>query len=460
MRIFITFLFCCFFTFSYGQKQGELKKIWVEFADKANSQYAIDQPEQFLSNRAIQRRVKQGISIDSSDFPVSLIYLDSLKELGATIHSTSKWLNAASVLVNKEDLAKIEACTFVKSTKYVGKHLNKFLLLRREDKLRDSLPEVFLMNNYYGHAEGQIRMLNGDFLHEKGYKGLNIWIAVLDGGFSNLDIMPFFDSLRTNNRLLNNRDFVDEDDYVFESSSHGSQVLSTMAANYPGLMVGTAPDATYTCLKTEDTRGEYLIEECNWVAALEYADSLGVDVINSSLGYTTFSDPTMNYKYPNLDGKTGIATKAACMAGAKGMIVVNSAGNEGDSEWKHIDVPADAENILTVGAIKDNLERASFSSIGPAADGRIKPEVVALGQRVATASIYGAKVNHSRGTSFSSPIIAGLVAALWQAFPNATNKEIMQAIIQSSSQVDRPDNELGYGIPDFRLAFQLLQSRQ
>lgn len=460
MRILYTLILCCFFTFSFSQNRGELKKIWVEFADKASPVYTIDQPEKFLSKRAIDRRHRQNIAIDSTDLPVKIEYLRALESLGATVHSTSKWLNAASVLVDAEMEKKIVALDFVKSTKYVGKHLTKFLLLRREDKLRDSLPEVFTMDNYYGHAEEQIKMLNGDFLHDEGFTGKGIWIAVLDGGFSNVDIMPFFDSLRANNRLILHRDFVNNDDFVYESSSHGSQVLSTMAANYPGLMVGTAPDATYVCLKTEDTRGEYLIEECNWVAGLEYADSLGVDVVNSSLGYTTFSDANMNYAYENLNGKIGIATCAASLAGQKGMIVVNSAGNEGDSEWKYIDVPADAENILAVGAVKSNLKRASFSSIGPAADGRIKPEIVALGQRVATASVYGAKVNHSRGTSFSSPIIAGMVAALWQAFPNLTNQEIMQAIIQSSSQIDSPDNELGYGIPDFRMAYQFLKMKQ
>lgn len=460
MRIILTSLFCCFFTFSFGQNKEELKKIWIEFVDKANTKYAIDAPETFLSPRAIQRRQRQNLTIDSTDLPVNVTYLDSLVSLGAKIHSTSKWLNAASVLVSDEKAKEIEQLSFVKSTKYVGKNLTKFILLRREDKVRDSLPEVMLMENYYGHAEAQIKMLNGDFLHNEGYKGKGIWIAVLDGGFSNVDIMPFFDSLRTNNRLIFSKDFVDGDDFVYESSAHGSEVMSTMAANYPGLMVGTAPEATYICLKTEDTRGEYLIEECNWVAGLEYADSLGVDVVNSSLGYTTFSDSKMNYAYENLDGKTGIATRAASLAGQKGMIVVNSAGNEGDGKWKHIDVPADAENILTVGAVKFSGERASFSSIGPAADGRIKPEVVALGQRTATASAYGTKVNHSRGTSFSSPIIAGMVAALWQAFPNKTNKEIIEAVIQSSSQIDSPDNELGYGIPDFRLAYQLLKSRE
>jgi len=460
MRILLTTLFCCFFTFSFSQNKEEVRKIWVAFVDKASPAFSIDEPETFLSPRAIQRRQRQSIAIDSTDFPVNPIYLDSLKTLGATIHSTSKWLNAVSIIVSNSMEKKIEQLDFVQSTKYVGKNLNKFLLLRREDKVRDSLPEVFLMENDYGHAEAQIKMLNGDFLHNQGFKGKGIWIAVLDGGFSNVDIMPFFDSLRINNRLIFQKDFVDGDDFVYESSSHGSKVLSTMAANYPGLMVGTAPDATYICLKTEDTRGEYLIEECNWVAGLEYADSLGVDVVNSSLGYTTFSDSAMDYAYENLDGKTGIATRAATFASQKGMIVVNSAGNEGDGKWKHIDIPADAENILTVGAVKSNGQRASFSSIGPASDGRIKPEVVALGQRAATASVYGAKVNHSRGTSFSSPIIAGMVAALWQAFPNQTNQEIMQAIIQSSSQVDTPDNELGYGIPDFRLAYQLLKSKQ
>lgn len=459
MRIFSTFLFCFLVTFSFSQNGEELKKIWIELTDKDNSGYSIQQPEIFLSQRALLRRQKQNISIDATDLPVSMAYLDSLTRAGAKILTTSRWLNAVSVLVNAKNLKKIESFPFVKSTKYVGKNLTKLILLRKDNKMRDSLPDVFLLENYYGHAEEQIKMLKGEFLHQQGFKGEGIWIAVLDGGFSNMDIMPFFDSLRTHSRLIFPYDFVDGDQYVCETSSHGSEVLSTMAANYPGLMVGTAPDATYICLKTEDTRGEYLIEECNWVAALEYADSLGVDIVNSSLGYTTFSDKEMDYNYKNLDGKTAIATRAATIASQKGMIIVNSAGNEGNSDWKYIDVPADAEHILTVGAVNSHKERAGFSSIGPASDGRIKPEVVALGKRVATASIYGPKVNHSQGTSFSSPIIAGLAASLWQAFPERTNLEIMQAIIQSGSQTDRPDNELGYGIPDFRLAYQLLKSK-
>jgi len=460
MRIITTLLFCFVFTFSYSQKQENLKTIWVEFADKAKSPYTIDQPQQFLSERALQRRKNQGIEIDSTDLPVSPFYLDSLVVLGAAIHNTSKWLNAVSIKIPKSLEDQIDSLSFVKKTRYVGKPIGSFKFVQRQNRKRDSLPEVFLLENHYGHAERQIRMLKGDFLHQNGFSGIGKWIAVLDGGFSNIDIMPFFDSLRINNRLVFNRDFVEQDTFVYESSSHGTEVLSTMAANYPRLMVGTAPGAVYTCLKTEDTRSEYLIEECNWVAAMEYADSLGVDIANSSLGYTTFSDDSMNYEYEGLDGKTGIATRAAFLAGQKGMIVVNSAGNDGNNSWKHIDVPADAENILSVGAITDNLERARFSSIGPSSDGRIKPEVVALGQGVAVASIYETKVNRSRGTSFSSPIIAGLVASLWQAFPNRTNREIMDAIIQSSSQIDSPDNELGYGIPNFQVAYQFLKMKE
>ncbi len=458
-RILLLLFFVLGLIRSTYSQTNDLKNYWVEFKDKADNPYLIYFPEAFLSQRAIARRQRQGIAVDESDLPVRPVYLDSLKQLGVSIHNTSKWLNGASVLATDSIIAFIDSLDFVKSVIQVGKHYERQVLLRKNGKMRDSTANISILESPYGLAEHQVKMLRGDYLHSRGFKGKGMLVAILDGGFANVEIMPFFDSLRAANRLRYSKDFVDKDDFVFETSGHGSEVLSVMAANFPGLMVGTAPEATYVCLKTEDIRGEYLVEECNWVAALEYADSLGVDVVNSSLGYTTFNDPSTNHSYSTLDGHSALATRGALMAAMKGMLLVNSAGNEGNSKWKYIDVPSDAENMLTVGGVTPSGQRARFSSVGPTFDGRIKPDVVALSTNVVVASINSPKVVHSRGTSFSAPLIAGLAACLWQAFPEKTNLEIMEAIRQSSSQAEAPDNELGFGIPDFSKAFQLLKGK-
>jgi hypothetical protein len=268
--------------------------------------------------------------------------------------------------------------------------------------------------------------------------------------------MPAFDSLYANNSILGTRDFVEGDEFVYEASSHGTQVLSCMAANLPYLVMGTAPGASYYLFKTEDVGSEFKIEEFNWVAAVEYADSLGVDVINSSLGYTSFNDESMNYKYEDLNGKTGICSRGADIAVEKGMLVVNSAGNEGDGSWKYIGTPADGINVISVGAVKSNGSRASFSSYGPTPDGRIKPNVSAQGSRAVVAAMKGYAVTTTDGTSFSSPIMAGMVTTLWSAFPDKTNWEIKDAIEASGNQSMQPDSSLGFGIPDFFRAYLYL----
>ncbi|MBK9492264.1 MAG: S8 family serine peptidase [Haliscomenobacter sp.] len=291
-----------------------------------------------------------------------------------------------------------------------------------------------------------------------GHRGSGITVAVLDGGFTSADKHYVFDSLRTKNLLIPARDFVDNDWQVCESSSHGMQVLSVMGANQPGVLVGAAPNASYVLVKTEDVRSEYRVEECNWIAGLEYADSLGADIINSSLGYTTFSDKTMDYQYSSLNGASD-ASKAAELATARGMIVVNSAGNEGDSEWKYVGVPADSKGAFSIGAVDSKGKKAGFSSFGPTADGRIKPDVSAAGARVMSASASSNQIRPTSGTSLSAPLVSGMIAALWSAFPEKTNIEIMDAVRKSGSQADAPDNELGYGIPDFVRAFELLKGK-
>ena len=271
--------------------------------------------------------------------------------------------------------------------------------------------------------------------------------------------MPFFDSTFVHNKMWEGKDFVDGDNYVYESATHGSSVLSVMASNIPNLFVGTAPTADYLCMKTEDVRSETLTEECNWVAALEYADSIGADIVNSSLGYTQFSLESMNYTYKDLNGQQSRASRAADIAVAKGIFVVNSAGNSGAGGWRYIGTPADSREIFSIGAITSEGQRARFSSFGPTSDGRIKPNIVALGQRTVVAG-NGYDIGLSNGTSLSSPLIAGLVASLKQAFPNHTNYQIRTAIEKSASQANSPDNVLGYGIPDFYLTYRLLKDKK
>lgn len=445
-----------FSTLSAQSSQG-LNKYWVQFKNKTNSPYNIKKPEAFLSSRAIHRRKRQQIPITHEDLPVNPGYTNKLRQLGVHIQHSSKWLNGVTIVADEQTFLALADLNFISNTTYIGKHFHKDIFLRKKGKKRDNTQEVERMDDHYGYTGPQIKMVKGDILHDMGYKGEGMLIAVMDGGFSNTDIMPFFDHLHSSKKFVGHHDFVDSDREVFEASAHGSQVLSVMAANLPGLMVGTAPEASYVCIRTEDNRGEYRSEEYQWIAGLEYADSLGVDVVNSSLGYSTFSDKKMDYTYADLNGQTSPASRAADMAFSKGMIVVNAVGNSGDTNWKHMDVPADSKTVFSVGATDIEGERAKFSSQGPTADGRIKPDVSALGRRIGIASIYSYKVTASNGTSYAAPLIAGAVAALWQAFPYKSNQEILEAVKQSASQALQPDNQLGYGIPDFYRAYQLLE---
>ncbi|MCD4735435.1 MAG: S8 family serine peptidase, partial [Bacteroidales bacterium] len=320
------------------------------------------------------------------------------------------------------------------------------------------------INNYkashfydYGAAYNQIHMLNGDVLHDLGFDGEGIIIAVLDAGFLNADNLSAFQSLWSNGQILGYKDFVSPDDpHIFDSHFHGSAVLSTMGANLPGIMVGTAPKASYWLLRSEDGDTENIIEELNWVSAAEFADSSGADIINSSLGYTVFDDPSWNHTYQDMDGNTVPITIGADIAASKGMIVVNSAGNSGSSSWFYIGAPADGDSVFSIGAVDANGNLASFSSNGPTSDGRIKPNVCSQGEGATYIEPWGGTVSSGNGTSFSSPIIAGVTACLWQANPQYRNLEILQAIEQSSSLYTGPNNQMGYGIPDYALANSIL----
>lgn len=334
---------------------------WVELTDKDKTPYSVFRPQEYLSPRAIERRQTMGIAINEDDLPINPAYIDTIVALGAPLHARSKWLNSIAVYTtDKAVLKRIEALPFVKAVRPLG----KFRLVS-VPKLKTTSPKVDPKKHqidYYGDAANQIKMLGGDLLHQYGYSGQDVHIAIFDGGFLSVHAMPVFDSLYADDRLLGTHDFVEGDDMVYESSTHGTNVLGTMASKAPYLMVGTAPDASYYLFKTEDVKGEFRTEEFNWVAALERADSLGVDVVNSSLGYTGFNDTTMSYTYAQLDGQTALSSRGANIGASKGILVVNSAGNEGDGPWHYIGTPADAPGVFTVGAVRPNGNRASFSS--------------------------------------------------------------------------------------------------
>lgn len=427
---------------------------FVQLSDKIDNPYSVFHPQDFLSYRAIERRTFQNIEIDERDLPVNTQYVSKIESMGATVLHKSKWLNAISVYIpDSLNRNKIKDLAFVRDFFALGVRREP-----KEAKLLDPFPhEVYKKgDNYYGNSLNQIAMLSGHILHSMGLEGQGKQVAIFDGGFTGVYRMPAFDSLFSSNRILGTRDFVEGDEFVYEASNHGTQVLSCMAANLPYLVVGTAPGASYYLFKTEDVRSEFKIEEFNWVAAAEFADSLGVDIINSSLGYTTFNDTFMNYSYNDLNGLTSICSRGADIAVEKGMLVVNSAGNEGDGSWRYIGTPADGINVISVGAVRGNGSKAGFSSFGPTPDGRIKPNVSAQGSRAVVAGMNGYSVTTTDGTSFSSPIMAGMVTTLWSAFPQKTNWEIKDAIEAAGSQSTKPDSALGYGIPDFFRAYLYL----
>lgn len=449
LKLIVTLLLLCH-TFSANAQK--ISKFWVTFSDKQGSPYCLCRPEEFLSFRALERRYRADILLDESDLPVSPVYLEALKKAGAVVHNSSKWLNAAAVMADSATARKLEALPFVQEVSYLGPHLKYRNPPNRPEKKRAPLAKSPAIQGrdvpYWGYASQQNQMLGIPLLHMAGHRGKDIWIAVLDGGFTNVDTIPMFDSIALQGRLFQGWDFVERDAAVYESAQHGTSVLSVMAANLPYYFVGTAPDATYFLLKTEDTGGEFPIEEANWVAAAEWADSVGIDIINASLGYTVFNDRSLGHHKGKLDGRSTIGARGARFAAAKGMIVCNSAGNEGDGEWRTIGVPADAFDIIAVGAVDASGARASFSSMGPTADYRIKPDLVAPGDQVVVAGNVGISLGLSSGTSLASPMLAGAIAALWSAFPEKSSSEILNAVYAAADQRYSPDNERGYGLPE------------
>ena len=425
---------------------------YVQLSDKNNSPYLLTMPEEYLSERSLVRRSLFQIPIDSTDLPVNPAYVQQIAELGVRIHSRTKWLNGLTVVVDDSSVMQVvRDLPFVVRAQYTGR-IDAALPVSQ--KMRQETEAVREESSL-----AQLVQVNGKSLHDEGFSGHGIHIAVLDAGFKNVDVNPGFDSLRLQGRLLGTKDVVLPGNNVFAEDSHGANVLSIMAGNLPGQYMGTAPHASYWLIRTEYVPTEFLVETDFWVAGIEFADSVGVDVVNSSLGYTTFDDVSMNFGYNDMNGSVSRASIAATIAARKGIVVCNSAGNDGARSWKYIGSPADAERIIAVGSVTSTGEVSPFSSFGPTFDGRIKPEIVARGSATSLINPLGTVVA-GNGTSYSSPVIAGMAACLLQLYrvmnPLLEINKFIEAVTKSGHLYENPSEQLGYGIPDFRYAIYQL----
>ncbi len=446
------FLFFGFWImFCQGHSQETNYFFYVQLSDKKNSPFSLEEPLEYLSERAIERRKFFSIPLDSTDLPINPSYLNLIQQTGAKIHCCSKWLNGLTVLLQDSNLmANIRSLPFVKWTQYTGKTTSPSAKISKKTKFK-----VPAEQNDYAN---QIKQVGGDYLLKNGLRGKNIHIGVLDAGFTHVNINPAFDSLRLQNRLLGTKDIVSLSDLdIFEAHFHGANVLSIMTANLPEQYIGSAPDASYWLIRTENDSSEYLVEIDFWVAGIEYADSVGVDLVNSSLSYTIFDESSMDFQYEDMNGENSRASRAATIAAQKGIIVVVSAGNEGNKTWKYIGSPADAKETITVGGVTADGNPSAFSSFGPTFDGRVKPEICARGTSVEMIDVNG-NLTYGNGTSYAAPIITGLMAGYLQYFKenqiHITIHEILQSIFRTGNLYFNPTDQMGYGIPNFQAALE------
>lgn len=438
-----------------ARAQGTVRRHLIYFQDKAGTPYSVSQPQAFLSARALARRRRQGIAVLPRDLPVSPTYLAQVRAVSGSpqVRYPSRWLNAAVVACDSPTLARIYQLPAVRG----GQTLSRQPLPPRGAPAPEPAPAARPTADAratYGKAYAQNQLLGAVAMHAAGYQGEGMQIAVFDAGFPGADQVGALQLVQQQGRVAGTRNFVDGGRQVYLRNSHGTNCLGLIGGELPGTYVGTAPHATFHLCITEDVASEYPVEEANWLAAAEYADSAGVDVISSSLGYTTFDRPAVSHTYADLNGRTAISSLAALGAARAGMIVVNSAGNDGANSWHYIAVPADADSIITVGAVDSLRHHAGFSSCGPTADGRLKPTLAAMGVASAVVSATGS-LSRGNGTSYAAPELAGLVAGFWQANPTLTAQQVIAALCRSASQAQAPDNTLGYGIPNFVAAYNL-----
>lgn len=453
MRILLLFITTFFSFLLPAQEQDSTYMFRLLLRDKGESGFSVDNPGQFLSQKAIERRIRQGIAVDDTDLPIAASYLSQVKNTGAEVIAQSKWVKTITIATKQYDRKEqLAALPFVDSIQLVYKGLIRQI---EEDTLPANILPVKAntpLDEYYGEGFAQIALHNGNLLHEAGYKGAGLSIAVFDGGFHNADKIEAFDQ----ERIAAVKTFSHLGAHPFRiRSEHGTRVLSCMLSNKENTMVGTAPEASYYLFCSEVDNCEFPVEEDYWIAGLEYADSLGVNITTTSLGYTHFDNDAaeMNHQTADLDGEHVLMSRAAGMAAEKGILVLNAAGNEGNKSWGTLSIPSDAKNILTVGAVDSRGELASFTPTGPTADGRVKPDVMGIGVATSLIAADGSLVQQN-GTSYSTPVIAGLAACLWQAFPEWSNKELISRIQQSADRYHTPDNRYGYGIPDVFRAYE------
>ncbi|HEY9168333.1 MAG TPA: S8 family serine peptidase [Lutibacter sp.] len=450
-------LFTLLFLFSLNVALAQVEDAWVFFKDKPSQTAFIAAPLTMLSQRALDRRARYNIALDLKDVPTEASYITQIKNsTGITVKAKSKWLNALHIQGTQTDINKLLSLTFVAKVEYANKSLNPSGKNTKQQKEAQKTNKLDFTTDFnYGNATNQIQMLKGNVLHQNNFTGQDMQIAIIDAGFPNVDKFTAFKRIRDNNQILGGYDFVNRNENFYTGSYHGMAVLSTIAGYIDNQFIGTAPDAKFYLFISEDTANETPLEESLWVEAAEKADSLGVDIINTSLGYTTFDNQKYNYVYADMDGKTTFISRGAEIAFSRGMIVVNSAGNEGNASWHYINSPADAVSVLSIGAVNATGVIASFSSYGPTSDNRVKPDVCAQGAGVYIINSSGS-IATSNGTSFSSPILAGVVACLWQAFPTKTNAEIIKMVKESAHLYASPTAQEGYGIPNFESVFNLL----
>ena len=447
MKITIILVIC--FPFSFFAQNSSF---WISFTDKNNSLYSVTQPSQFLSHKSIKRRTNAGISILTNDLPVNGTYIDSILVSGNfELLQASKWLN--SIAITTDDTTSLNTIlnySFVSNVVQV-KSLKQDKIIDKFEDIGITKNEINLLSipHYpYGYSYNQLALHDADKMQDLGFRGQGMHIAIIDAGFSRANELNALEDVFNEGRILSTRDFVNGGESVYEDHQHGTMVLSVIAGSIDGEFKGTAPLASFHLLRSEDVGSETLLEEYNWIAAAEYADSVGVDIINTSLGYTTFDDTLQNHTYADLDGNTTVIAQAADIAASKGILLCISAGNSGASAWQYISTPADADSVLAVAAVDSNGTYAFFSSVGPAADNDIKPNVASVGWNTYLISPFTGEVMRGNGTSFSAPMITGMAACLWQSLPNKTNMEIMRLVEESSSQFSSPDSLLGYGLPN------------
>ncbi len=444
---------CCFLPIA---SEAQTTKYLVLLKNKTGTPFTVDKPEAFLSKRSIERRQRQGIAITSRDLPVTPSYVTQISQTGAKVWYTSRWLNAVLVEATSAQLTTIRNLSFVNGIEFNRALYNARLSAENQSTVTNRKFGEEALN--YGVSQNQIEMLGADKMHDQGYNGKGMLIGIFDGGFRNSNTNPALKTILAENRVVSTFDFVKKEASVYEDDSHGNNVFSIMASFQEGALIGPAYGASFTLLRTEDGGSETRLEEANWLFAAEYADSLGVDVINTSLGYSQFDNPADDYTYVDMNGKTTLITRAADWAAGVGMVVVVSAGNEGASAWRYISAPADADSVLAVGAVGSTKILASFSSIGPSADGRVKPDVCAKGASTVYSSLSGT-ITAGNGTSYSAPLIAGLVAAFWQSQPHLTAMQVIDCIRRAGDRFSAPTPQYGYGIPTFESATQVARDK-